>query len=163
VTPGVKSYSGYIDLSATLDQPYNASLFFWFFESRVASSIAPLTLWLQGGPGLASVNQAVSGHNGPCKVRHDSNSTAPNLYSWNDVSNMLYLDQPVQTGFSYDVVTDGYRDMLTQNIVPGPIGPPGNLTYRPGKFGSQDMARTANTTAIAARAMTHFMDMWGQQ
>ncbi|OIW29530.1 alpha/beta-hydrolase [Coniochaeta ligniaria NRRL 30616] len=166
LTPGVKSFSGYITLPATLDpaiQPYDASFFFWFFESRILSDSAPVTLWLQGGPGLASVNQAVSGHNGPCKVKHDSNSTELNLLSWNNFSNMLYLDQPVQTGFSYDTVTTGYKDMFSAEVSPGPISGPGNVTYRPGKFGSGDMSKTANTTAIAARAVTHFMDLWGQQ
>jgi len=112
---------------------------------------------------MASVTQAVSGHNGPCRIKHDSNSTERNDYSWNDVSNMLYFDQPAQTGFSYDVVTPGYRDMITGDVFPGPVGPPGNVTYRPGKFGSQDQAHTANTTGIAAKAMTHFLDLWGQQ
>lgn len=165
VTPGVKTYSGYIFLPATLDpalQPYDASLFFWFFESRLASGTAPLTLWIQGGPGQGSVNQAVSGHNGPCKVQHDSNSTVPNLFSWNDVSNMLYLDEPVQTGFSYDVVTDGYRDMLTGQFYPGAMGP-GNVTYRHAKAGSQNPTHTMNTTAIGAKAMAHFLDLWFQQ
>lgn len=111
---------------------------------------------------MASVTQAVSGHNGPCRVKHDSNSTEINLYSWNDVSNMLYLDQPAQTGFSYDVPTPGYRDMITGDVFPGASGP-GNVTYRPGKFGSQNMSKTANTTGIAARAVTNFLDLWGQQ
>lgn len=166
LTPGVKSFSGYITLPATLDpaiQPYDASFFFWFFESRILPDLAPVTLWLQGGPGLASVNQAVSGHNGPCKVKHESNSTELNLFSWNNFSNMLYLDQPVQTGFSYDAVTTGYEDMFSAEVFPGPISGPGNATYRPGKFGSQDPSKTANTTAIAARAVTHFLDLWGQQ
>lgn len=162
----MKSFSGYITVPATEDpsvQPYDASFFFWFFESRVLPAEAPLTLWLQGGPGLASVNQAVSGHNGPCRVKPDSNSTELNLLSWNNLSNMLYLDQPVQTGFSYDTVTPGYKDMLSAEVYPGPVSGPGNVTYRPGKFGSQDMNKTANTTAIAARAVTHFLDLWGQQ
>ncbi|KAB5575722.1 carboxypeptidase S1 [Coniochaeta sp. 2T2.1] len=166
LTPGVKSYSGYVTVPATADpaiQPYDASFFFWFFESRILPAKAPLTLWLQGGPGQATITQAVSGHNGPCKVKKDSNSTEPNLYSWNNFSNMLYLDQPVQTGFSYDTVTTGYRDMFSALVDVGPISGPGNVTYRPGKFGSQNPSKTANTTAIAMRAVTHFLDLWGQQ
>ena len=105
----------------------------------------------------------MSGHNGPCKVKKDSNSTEPNLYSWNNFSNMLYLDQPVQTGYSYDSVATGYRDMYTAQVNVGPLLGPGNVTYRPGKFGSQNPGKTANTTAIAMRAVTHFLDLWGQQ
>lgn len=47
-TPGVKSYTGYIELSPTMHS------FFWFFESRQNPSTDPVTLWLNGGPGSDS-------------------------------------------------------------------------------------------------------------
>ncbi|KAK0652264.1 Alpha/Beta hydrolase protein [Cercophora newfieldiana] len=62
---------------------------------------APLTVWLNGGPGAASTTQAVSGHNGPCIAQPGGNSTVLNPWSWNKASNVLYLDQPAGTGFSY--------------------------------------------------------------
>ena len=48
-TPGVNSYSGYIDLAP------DVHTFFWFFEARHNVSTAPLTLWLNGGPGSDSL------------------------------------------------------------------------------------------------------------
>lgn len=48
-TPGVKSYSGYVDLS-----PESHS-FFYFFESRKDPKNDPITLWLNGGPGSDSL------------------------------------------------------------------------------------------------------------
>ena len=48
-TPGVNSYAAYIDLSAT------THTFIWFFEARHNPSTAPLTLWLNGGPGSDSL------------------------------------------------------------------------------------------------------------
>lgn len=39
MTPGVNSYSGYIDLAEDLHT------FFWFFEARNNASTAPITLW----------------------------------------------------------------------------------------------------------------------
>jgi hypothetical protein len=44
-TPGVRSYSGYVDLDS------DTHIFFWFFEARHNASSAPITLWLTGGPG----------------------------------------------------------------------------------------------------------------
>ena len=48
-TPGVNSYSGYVDLAP------DAHTFFWFFEARHSPETAPLTLWLNGGPGSDSL------------------------------------------------------------------------------------------------------------
>jgi hypothetical protein len=159
---GVNAYSGYIDIPANLDpafQNYNASYFFTFFEARILPKTAPLTLWLQGGPGEASVNQAFSGHNGPCIVQKDSETTKINLNSWNDFSNMLYLDQPTHTGYSYDSIVDGFENIITGDITPGGAGP-STVVNRKGRFSSQNPADTANTTAVAAKIVTHFLDLW---
>ncbi|KAG1848595.1 Alpha/Beta hydrolase protein [Suillus tomentosus] len=43
--------------------------------------------------------------NGPCLVNADRNSTTLNPYSWNNLSNMIYIDQPIGTGFSYGTDT----------------------------------------------------------
>lgn len=48
-TPGVKSYSGYVDLSP------ESHTFFWYFESRRDPENDPVTLWLNGGPGSDSL------------------------------------------------------------------------------------------------------------
>lgn len=48
-TKGVRSYSGYVDLAP------DAHTFFWFFEARHKPAEAPLTLWLNGGPGSDSL------------------------------------------------------------------------------------------------------------
>lgn len=93
-TPGVKSYSGYIETSN------NQSMFFWFFEARNNAKTAPLGLWLNGGPGCSSIIGAMQ-ENGPCRINSDATASSSNPYSWNQHANMLYIDQPISTGFSY--------------------------------------------------------------
>lgn len=40
--------------------------------------------------------------NGPCRINNDSNSVTLNPFSWNTNANVLYIDQPIGTGFSHD-------------------------------------------------------------
>ncbi|EUC63018.1 serine carboxypeptidase, partial [Rhizoctonia solani AG-3 Rhs1AP] len=91
--PAVKQYTGYLDVSK------EKHLFFWFFESRNDPHTAPLSTWLSGGPGGSSILGLLF-ENGPCTIV-SPNSTSWNPYSWNQVSNMIYLDQPAGTGYSY--------------------------------------------------------------
>lgn len=107
-TPGVKSYSGYVDLSPT------AHTFFWFFESRHDPENAPITLWLNGGPGSDSLiglfegeisrssptsltNMVRDVELGPCQI-NEKHESYVNPHSWNEVSNMLFISQPLGTG-----------------------------------------------------------------
>ncbi|KII91592.1 hypothetical protein PLICRDRAFT_38372 [Plicaturopsis crispa FD-325 SS-3] len=97
-TPGVEQISGYIDVGK------NMSTWFWFFEARNTPETAPFTLWLNGGPGCSSMIGLFQ-ENGPCKVNDAGNATTLNSYSWNNISNIIYIDQPIGTGFSYGTDT----------------------------------------------------------
>jgi cathepsin A (carboxypeptidase C) len=108
--PKVKQSSGY--LAASTGNQY----FFWLFESRSAPSTDPLVLWLNGGPGCSSILGMLS-ENGPCKVNDDGESTTPNEYSWNSKANLLYVDQPAQTGFSKGLGLSRDEDGVGKNMV----------------------------------------------
>lgn len=74
LTPGVKSYSGYVDIE---EQEH---IFWWFFESRNSDpDTAPLTVWINGGPGSSSMIGLFQ-ELGPCGV--DSDGLYYNPYAW---------------------------------------------------------------------------------
>ncbi|EJD46912.1 alpha/beta-hydrolase [Auricularia subglabra TFB-10046 SS5] len=93
-TPGVYQASGYVDLSEDM------SMWFWFFEARNSPETAPLSIWLNGGPGSSSMIGLFQ-ENGPCRINNDSQGVSHNPYSWNEHSHMLYIDQPVGVGYSH--------------------------------------------------------------
>jgi hypothetical protein len=142
-------------------------MFFWFFESRNDPKNAPLSIWLNGGPGASSSASAV-GENGPCIVSEDSNSTTLNPWSWNNEVNMLYIDQPVQVGFSYDILRNGTFDALAQTLLPVIADfsvsgvPEQNETFFVGTFPSLSSNSTANSTGNAVPAVWSFLQAWLQ-
>lgn len=78
--PSVKSYAGYADVGP--DQ----HIFFWFFEARKGDPRkAPLTSWINGGPGSSSQIGLFQEH-GPCNIDREG-KVHSNPYSWNTHSN----------------------------------------------------------------------------
>jgi serine carboxypeptidase-like clade 2 len=104
-------FAGYVEL-----KPGNF-YYYWFFESQNDPINDPLILWLNGGPGCAGEAQALE-DNGPFKL--DKNLTLyPNPYSLTKIANVLYLDQPTGTGFSYSQNPADYQmndTVAAQNV-----------------------------------------------
>ena len=180
-TPGVRSYSGYVHLPPnSLTEPgeaqsYPINTFFWFFEARNDPHSAPLSIWLNGGPGGSSLYGALL-ENGPCFVGNDSNSTYLNPWSWNNEVNMLYIDQPNQVGFSYGIPTNVTVDLFAAErwdngnyssgvkVADFSDGiPDQNATFLVGTFGSQNLSWTANSTNHSAIALWHFAQTWFEE
>lgn len=82
-------------------------MFYWLFSSRNDIAKDPLVIWLTGGPGCSS-EVAIFAENGPFSVKDDL-SLLRNDHSWNNNANMLYIDQPVGTGFSKAKIADYTR------------------------------------------------------
>jgi len=90
----VKQYSGYLD-----DEEDDKHLFYWFFESRNDPKNDPVVLWLNGGPGCSSLTGLFM-ELGPSSINKKI-ETVYNDYSWNSNASVIFLDQPVNVGFSY--------------------------------------------------------------
>ena len=146
-------YTGYVHLPpyilAPVQQNYSINTFFWFVEARQTPETAPLTIWLSGGPGTSSLF-GLFNEVGPCKVvRADDGTygTQVNAWGWDRSSNMLFIDQPNQVGFSFDRTVNASYDLY-------------------GTFSKSSANRTmlwsnsANTTEIAAQSTWHFLQAW---
>ncbi|KAJ6571818.1 serine carboxypeptidase [Mycena capillaripes] len=90
----VKQYSGYINIEK------DKHMFFWFFESRSSPSTDPLVLWMNGGPGDSSATGLLF-ELGPCSIASEGKTTTSNPHSWTNQASVIFLDQPVDVGFSY--------------------------------------------------------------
>ncbi|KAL0898367.1 hypothetical protein Bca101_082328 [Brassica carinata] len=93
--------TGYIGVG----EEEEVQLFYYFIKSERNPEKDPLLLWLSGGPGCSSISGLLY-ENGPVTVKFEVyNGTIPSListtYSWTKISSIIYLDQPVGTGFSY--------------------------------------------------------------
>ncbi|VUC22891.1 unnamed protein product [Clonostachys rosea] len=136
-TSGVNSYSGYIDIAP------DVHVFFWFFESRNDPANDPVTLWLNGGPGSDSLIGLFE-EIGPCQVV-ENGTTVLRDHSWTELSNVLFLSQPVGTGFSYSEKGEGYLDP-TYLIVDEK---PGDETEKEGRWSLFDPTKE-DTSRLAA-------------
>lgn len=78
-------------------------MFYWFFPSRGDADKDPIVIWLSGGPGCSS-SLAIFHENGPMTIK--DGEAVKNDISWNNRANLLYVDQPIGTGFSGGTLAD---------------------------------------------------------
>ncbi|KAK4368709.1 hypothetical protein RND71_012501 [Anisodus tanguticus] len=80
-------------------------LFYYFIKSESDPENDPIILWLTGGPGCSSFS-ALAYEIGPLYfTQKEYNGSLPELAStpnsWTKGASMIFLEQPVHTGFSY--------------------------------------------------------------
>ncbi|KAI4240433.1 MAG: hypothetical protein L6R40_005144 [Gallowayella cf. fulva] len=160
-----KQYTGYVVLPprklAPIQQNYYVNTFFWFIEARTNASNAPLTIFINGGPGSSSM-VGLFQEAGPCEVVEIARGklgTQAREWGWDRSSNVLFIDQPNQVGFSFDKLTNGSLDLIdsTVNFAPSSAAGQPEHTYLDGTFSSNNANASANTTEIAAHSMWHML------
>ncbi|XP_036102788.1 probable serine carboxypeptidase CPVL isoform X2 [Molossus molossus] len=98
----VESYAGFL----TVNKSFNSNLFFWFFPAMADTANAPVVLWLQGGPGGSSMFGLFVEH-GPYFITKNLTMRARD-FPWSSTLSMLYIDNPVGSGFSFTDDPKGY-------------------------------------------------------
>jgi carboxypeptidase D len=93
-------------------------MFFWQVEQSHTADRSRLVIWLNGGPGCSSEDGALL-EIGPYRI-HSGGKLERNPGSWNEYATLLFVDNPVGTGYSYTSGPDGYvrelEDGATQFI-----------------------------------------------
>ncbi|CAN1257958.1 Serine carboxypeptidase-like 46 [Linum perenne] len=107
---GFEQFSGYI----TVDEVLQSRLFYYFAEAQTESASRPLVLLL--GDQLECSNLGGFSGNGPFSpVSEDV--LAKNRYAFNKEVNIIYLDSPAGTGFSYSANITSGRATLDDSII----------------------------------------------
>ncbi|KAL2018344.1 hypothetical protein VTK56DRAFT_947 [Thermocarpiscus australiensis] len=97
-----ESYAGLLPISG--DPNEESSLFFWFFPSTNPAAEKEILIWLNGGPGCSSLEGLLQ-ENGPFLWQYGTFKPVKNPWSWHTLTNVVWVEQPVGTGFSTGKVT----------------------------------------------------------
>ncbi|RIB08408.1 Alpha/Beta hydrolase protein, partial [Gigaspora rosea] len=99
----LKMHAGHI----TLDQNTNSNIFFWLMHNRHIAEKPKLIIWLNGGD-----MDGVFLESGPWRINNDQTLRLIDG-AWNEYANVLYVDQPIGTGFSF-ANSNSYLHNVTQ-------------------------------------------------
>ncbi|PON20892.1 carboxypeptidase cpdS precursor [Trichoderma gamsii] len=93
------SYAGNLPISNKRNE--SDELFFWFFPTvnQEYQDDKEIVIWLSGGPGCSSM-MALFLENGPISWQPGTLEPISNPFSWHLLTNVVWIDQPVGTGFS---------------------------------------------------------------
>lgn len=105
--PLLKMHAGHIEVTPE----HNGNMFFWHFQNKHIANKQRTVIWLNGGPGCSSMDGALM-EIGPYRLK-DDHTLVYNEGSWNEFANIMFVDNPVGTGFSY-VDTDSYVHELDE-------------------------------------------------
>lgn len=82
-----------------IDPNRNGNMFFWHFQNQHIAKKQRTVIWVNGGPGCSSEDGALT-EVGPYRLKDDG-SLLINDGAWNKFANLLFVDNPLGTGFSH--------------------------------------------------------------
>ncbi len=90
----------------------NAFMFWWLYGAQTANPndrvSKPLVLWIQGGPGASGAGFGNFEELGPQDINGNKRE-----YTWLKAANVLFVDNPVGSGFSYVTDDSAYTTNVT--------------------------------------------------
>ncbi|KAG2126279.1 Alpha/Beta hydrolase protein [Suillus clintonianus] len=108
------SWAGLLPISNSPNE--TRQLFFWFFPPGPEGSLDDLIFWTNGGPGCSSLRGLLE-ENGPFSWSLGQARPTVNEHSWTNLSSVLWVEQPVGTGFSQGVPNAQNEDDVAAQLV----------------------------------------------
>lgn len=94
-----------------------SELYFWFFPTENEAASDEITIWLNGGPGCSSLEGFLQ-ENGPISWQYGSGpNPVQNLWSWSNLTNMVWVEQPVGTGFTQGNATATSQEEVAEQFL----------------------------------------------
>ena len=106
----MNGYSGFL----TVNETAGSHLFFMLQVAETITEATPLVVWLQGGPGMPSTIGAFKevGTHYVLKTKGKRARLILNQERWTQDAHMVFIDNPVGTGYSF---TDDVEDYPTDD------------------------------------------------
>ncbi|KAG1897571.1 Alpha/Beta hydrolase protein [Suillus fuscotomentosus] len=108
------SWAGLLPISNSPNE--TRQLFFWFFPPGPQGSLDDLIFWTNGGPGCSSLAGLLQ-ENGPFSWSWGQAKPTVNQHSWTNLSSVLWVEQPVGTGFSQGIPDAQNEDDVAAQVV----------------------------------------------
>ncbi|KAJ7601105.1 Alpha/Beta hydrolase protein [Mycena floridula] len=108
------SWSGLMPISSAANE--TRKLFFWFFPPGPQGSLDDIVFWTNGGPGCSSLEGFLQ-ENGPISWIPGTAQPIQNDHSWTNLSSVLWVEQPVGTGFSQGTPNIRNEDDLAAQMI----------------------------------------------
>ncbi|QRV94654.1 Serine carboxypeptidase [Ceratobasidium sp. AG-Ba] len=103
------SWSGLMPISSSPNE--TRKLFFWFWPTTNTQHTDDLVFWTNGGPGCSGLRGLLE-ENGPFTWPTGTAKPIRNQWAWTNLSHVLWVEQPVGTGFSQGVPNITNEDEL---------------------------------------------------
>ncbi|KAI9924743.1 hypothetical protein ASPWEDRAFT_111975 [Aspergillus wentii DTO 134E9] len=105
-------YSGLVPV----DEHNSSRSLFFAFQPKLGEPVDEVTIWVNGGPGCSSLDGFFQ-ENGRFTWIPGTFAPVENPYSWVNLTNVLWVDQPVGTGFSTGTPTAVSQEETAKDFV----------------------------------------------
>ncbi|KAJ5294471.1 hypothetical protein N7508_009292 [Penicillium antarcticum] len=105
-------YSGLVPI----DQHNESRALFFVFQPTINEPVDEVTIWLNGGPGCSSMESFLQ-ETGRFLWQPGTFAPVENPYAWVNLTNVLWVDQPVGTGYSIGTPTADSQEETAQDFI----------------------------------------------